>query len=61
MRLQGMDQNSFFVDAIDREAIKVELMPTIKTSFLVMALRQKLYKPSFKVMLTIPHFVKLVP
>ena len=23
MRLQGMDQNSFFVDAIDREAIKI--------------------------------------
>ena len=22
MRLQGMDQNSFFLDAIDREAIK---------------------------------------
>ena len=23
MRLQGMDQNSFFLDAIDREAIKM--------------------------------------
>ena len=48
MRLRGMDQNSFFVDAIDREAIKVRPTPTIKTAFLVMALRQKLPRPSFK-------------
>ena len=41
MWLQGMDLNSFFVDAIDCEAIKVALMPTIKTTFLAMALRQK--------------------
>ena len=48
MRLQGMDQNSFFLDAIDHKAIKVRSMPTIKTAFLVMALRQKLPRPSFK-------------
>ena len=48
MRLWGMDQNSFFLDAIDCEAIKVGPIPTIKTAFLVMALRQKLPKPSFK-------------
>ena len=42
-----MDQNSF-LDAIDREAIKVRPMPTIKTAFVVTALRQKLPKPSFK-------------
>ena len=48
MWLQGMDQNSFFVDAIDHEAIKVGLTPTIKTAFLVMALRQKLRRLSFK-------------
>ena len=44
MLLRGMDQNSFFLDAIDREAIKVWPSPTIKTAFLVMALRQKLPK-----------------
>ena len=60
MRLQGMDQKSFFLDAIDHEAIKVGPMPTIKTAFLVMALCQKLPKPSLKVMLIISHFVKLV-
>ena len=48
MRLRGMDHNSFFLDAIDREAIKVGPTPTIKTAFLVMALRQKLPKTSFK-------------
>ena len=48
MRLQGMDLNSFFVDTVDSEAIKVGSMPTIKTSFLVMALYQKLLRPSFK-------------
>ena len=48
MRLRGMDQNSFFLDAIDCKAIKFRPMPTIKTAFLVMALRQKLPKPSFK-------------
>ena len=48
MRLWGMDQNSYFLDAIDREAVKVGSTPTIKTAFLVMALRQKLLKPSFK-------------
>ena len=47
MWLQGMDQNSFFLDAIDREAIKVGPSmvgptPTIKTAFQVMALCQKL-------------------
>ena len=41
----GMDLNSFFLDAINREAIKVESTPTIKTAFLVMALRQKLPRP----------------
>ena len=48
MRLQGMDLNSFFVDVIDCEAIKVTLMPTIKTAFLAMALHQKLLRPSYK-------------
>ena len=48
MRLQGMDLNSFFVDTIDREAIKVAPTPTIKTAFLVMALCQKLPRPSYK-------------
>ena len=48
MRLQGMELNSFFLDAINHEAIKVELMPTIKTAFVVMALRQKLPRPSYK-------------
>ena len=48
MRLRGMDQNSFFLDDIDHEAIKVEPTPTIKTAFLVMALHQKLPRPSFK-------------
>ena len=43
-----MAQSSFFLDAIDREAIKVGPTPTIKTAFLVMALRQKLPEPSFK-------------
>ena len=48
MQLQGMDLNSFFVDAIDREAIMVALTPTIKTAFLVMALHQLLPRPSYK-------------
>ena len=48
MRLQGMDQNSFFVDAINCEAIKVKPMSTIKTAFLVMVLHQKLPRRSFK-------------
>ena len=48
MQLQGMDLNSFFLDAINCEAIKVMLMPTIKTAFLVMALCQKLPGPSYK-------------
>ena len=42
MRLQGMDLNSFFLDAINHKAIKVEQTPTIKTAFLVMALCQNL-------------------
>ena len=60
MQLQGMDQKSFFLDAIDHETIKVGPTPTIKTSFLVMVLHQKLPTSSFKVMLTISHFVKPV-
>ena len=48
MRLQDMDLNSFFHDAIDREAIKVAPTPTIKTAFLAMALHQKLPIPSYK-------------
>ena len=48
MRLQGMDQNSFFLDAIDREAIKMRATPTLKTACLIMALHQKLPRPSFK-------------
>ena len=48
MRLQGMDQNSFFLDAIDREAIKCGPTLTLKTACLIMALRQKLPRPSFK-------------
>ena len=46
MRLQSMDLNSFSLDAINREAIKVTQTPTIKTAFLVMALRQKPPRPS---------------
>ena len=38
MQLQGVNLNSFFVNAIDLEAIKVAPMPNIKTAFLVMAL-----------------------
>ena len=48
MQLQGMDLNSFFLGAINREAIKVVPMPTLKTAFLVMALHQKLPRPSYK-------------
>ena len=48
MRLQGMYQNSFFLDAIDRETMKVGPMPNIKTAFLIIALHQKLSRPSFK-------------
>ena len=48
MHLQGMDLNSFFLDAIDHEVIKVRPMPTIKTAFLAMALCQKLPRPSYK-------------
>ena len=48
MRLQGMGLNSFFLDAIDHEAIKVTPTPTIKTAFLEMALRQKLPRSSYK-------------
>ena len=43
-----MDLNSFFLDVINHEAIKVTLMPTIKTAFLVMVLCQKLPRPSYK-------------
>ena len=57
MRLQGMDLNSFFLDAIDREAIKVGLTPIIETAFLVMVLWQN-YLDLIKVMLS--HFVKPV-
>ena len=39
MQLQGMDQNSFFLDAINHEAIKSWADTTIKNVFLVMALR----------------------
>ena len=35
-----MDQNSFFLDVIDREAIKIGATPTIRIAFLVMASRQ---------------------
>ena len=48
MRLRGMDLNSFFMDAINREAMKVRPTPSIETAFLVMALRQKLPRLSFK-------------
>ena len=48
MQLQGMNLNSFFLDTIDREAIKVEPTPTIKTAFLAMSLRQKLSRPFYK-------------
>ena len=43
-----MDLNSFFLNAINREAIKVALMPAIKTAFLAMALCQKLPRSSYK-------------
>ena len=48
MQLQGMDLNSLFLNAIDREAIKVTLTPTIKTAFLIIAVRQKLPRASYK-------------
>ena len=60
MRLQGMDLNSFFLDAIDCETIKVAPTPTINTAFLDMALCQNLPRPSYKSMLTISHIVKPV-
>ena len=60
VKLQGMDQNSFLLDSISRKAIKVGLMPTIKTAFLVMALHQNYLDLLLKVMLVISHFVKLV-
>ena len=40
MQAQGMDQNSFFLDTIDHEAIKIWPTPTIRTTFLVMESRQ---------------------
>ena len=43
-----MDLNSFFLNAIDHEAIKVAPMPNSKTAFLAMALRQKLPRHSYK-------------
>ena len=48
MRLQGMDLNSFFLDAINHDTIKVTLTPTIKTAFLAMALCQKLPTLSYE-------------
>ena len=48
MRLQGMDLNRFFLDAIHLEAIKAAPTPTIKTAFIAMALSQKLPRPSYK-------------
>ena len=49
MRLQGMDLSSFVLNTIDYEAIEVAPMPTIKTAFIVMALCQKLPRPSYKI------------
>ena len=60
MRLQGMDLNSFFLDAIEHEAIIVTLTPTIKTAFLVMALCQNYLDLLIKVILMISHIVKPV-
>ena len=60
MQLQGMYQNSIFLDAINHEAIKVRMMPTIRTAFLVTVSCQKLPRPSLKVMLILYHFVKPV-
>ena len=54
MHLQGMDQNNF-LDAIDHEAIKVKTMPTIKTAFLKIALRQKLHRHFLKDVNNISH------
>ena len=48
MRLQGVDLNRFFLNAINCEAVKVTPMPTNKTAFLAMALHQKLPRPSYK-------------
>ena len=45
MQVQGMDQNSFFIDP---EAIKIRPTPTIRTAFLVMKSCQKLPRPSSK-------------
>ena len=47
MRIQGMDQISFFFDASNQEAIKFGAMPTIRTLYLVMASCEKLPRPSF--------------
>ena len=60
MQLQSMYQNSFLLDAINCEAIKVKLTLTITTAFLVTASCQKLRRSFFKVMLITFHFVKPV-
>ena len=48
MKIQDIAQNNFIQDAINHEAIKVGLMPIIRTSYLGMASHQKLPRPSFK-------------
>ena len=48
MQVQGMDQNSFFLNAINHEAIKSGVTPTIRIAFLVIESCQKLPRPSFK-------------
>ena len=60
MRLQSMDLNSFFLDAIYREAIRVAPTPTIKTTFLAMALHQSHLDLLIKVALITSHIVKPV-
>ena len=59
MQVQGMDWNSFFLDAIDHEAIKIGLMPAIRTAFLEMELSQKLPKPSSKSYVCEAYFLNL--
>ena len=46
MRLQHTAQNSFFMDAIDREAMKVAPTPTVITASLAKNMMLKLLRPS---------------
>ena len=45
--IKGMYKNSMLLDTIDREAIKIRAMPTIRTAFLVTASYQDLLFKSY--------------